>query len=286
MRRHAAIWLMGALAAAALFFAGPLRGQAAEPKNALPNGISYAACDQVMAAASQIREEQFLGVSSGDLPADARASREKAEAALTAQGIKYSYCVLNLDTGRLMSKNTITRFYSASCTKAPFIVSLLESGYRPTNDMYLAGHYSDNDAYLRLWNVFGNDSYKTFCKDAGVREGIAAKRYTNLTSLELLQLWYHMTPFLLEEGDVSEFARGTFADGACSAVNDIFDGACTVYSKAGWISDGSLQVYNAAGLVLDGDHPFLVCLMTTAAGKEESAMDLALALFAVHEGME
>ena len=56
MRRHAAIWLMGALAAAALFFACPLRGQAAEPKNALPNGISYAACDQVMAAASQIRE--------------------------------------------------------------------------------------------------------------------------------------------------------------------------------------------------------------------------------------
>ncbi|MGN1023649.1 MAG: hypothetical protein ACI4OJ_09130 [Lachnospiraceae bacterium] len=286
MKTKAAAWIGGALTALALVLAGPIRGQAAEPKTALPNGISYAACDQVLAAASQTRDEQILGVPLGVLPDAARSALDSATASLKAQGIQYSYCVLNLDTGRLMTENTIQRFYSASCTKAPYIVSLLESGYRPTNDMFLAGHNSDNDAYVRLWNVFGNGSYQTFCSEAGVRTGIAAVRYTNMTSLELLRLWYHITPFLLEDAEANEFARETFSDSACSAVNDIFAGAVTVYSKAGWISDGSLRVYNSAGLVMDGNHPCLICLMTACDGKEEEALDLARALYAVHEGME
>lgn len=247
--------------------------------------VSYAACDKTLSAVMATCGERFWG-SKKTLPEETKAALSGAEEKLTARGITYSFCVLNLDSGRMATANTLQRFYSASCVKAPFITGLLEAGYRPTDDMYLAGHNSDNEAYERLWYVFGTDSYRALLTSAGVRTDIAAHRYANLTSLELLKLWYEMTPFLLSEEAGSAFARDAFTESTFSVLADALGEEAIVYSKAGWISDGDYSVYNAAGLVLDGDHPYLVSLMTTAPGREEDAGELVSALALVHEALE
>ncbi len=123
------------------------------------DGISYAACDATISTVMATRGERFWGETK-TLPPEAAEALKRAEEQLTLRGISYSFCVLNLDSGRMATANTVQRFYSASCVKAPFVTGLLQAGYRPTDDMYLAGHNSDNEAYERLWNVFGNDAYR------------------------------------------------------------------------------------------------------------------------------
>ena len=113
------------------------------------DGISYAACDATISTVMATRGERFWGETK-TLPPEAAEALKRAEEQLTLRGISYSFCVLNLDSGRMATANTVQRFYSASCVKAPFITGLLQAGYRPTDDMYLAGHNSDNEAYERL----------------------------------------------------------------------------------------------------------------------------------------
>ena len=109
------------------------------------DGISYAACDATISTVMATRGERFWGETK-TLPPEAAEALKRAEEQLTLRGISYSFCVLNLDSGRMATANTVQRFYSASCVKAPFITGLLQAGYRPTDDMYLAGHNSDNEA--------------------------------------------------------------------------------------------------------------------------------------------
>lgn len=262
----------------------PMQAEAGST-DASDSTVNDTACQKTLDAMTPEAETAFWNWS-GELGAAASTALDRALSLYENEGYDVSFCVLDLETGSAMTYNTEEVFYSASTIKAPYIVSCLYEDCPCTNDMYLAGHYSDNDAYLRLREAYGREPLETLLTKAGLETSLAEKNYPNLTSLDLLRMWYVMTPLLLEESERGDFARQTLEGSLFSAIADTVGTTCTVYSKAGWIDEEDIYVaYNAAGLVLRGDHPYLVSIMSDAEGKEEEAKVLASALELVHRQM-
>lgn len=195
-----------------------------------------------------------------------------------------SFVMMDLKSGRTVYYNTAFNVYSASCIKGPYIISCLMAGNDATNDMYLAGHYSDNDAYHRIRNKYGNQVYASWLRKAGVDTGLATYYYCHLTSLDLTRMWLQTYPYITGDATGASSARQILQDSKFSAIEMQLGNTYTVYSKAGWISDGVVADYNSynVGGIVMGSNPYLLIITSNARGTTTEAQNLVTVLEAAH----
>ncbi len=210
---------------------------------------------------------------------------------LEGKGYEVGFVLVDIQTGDAVSYHAGARIYSASVIKAPYIFSLLENNIAPTNDMYLTGHLSDNDAYQRIRRAYGNDVFTKWIEGTGIPKVQSLTRYIMTTPLDLCRMFYKGTALLLGDEAYSEWARDTFTDSLNSAV------ALTVgtqedksvYSKAGWIASASDAVDNCYtnGAVVDGEYPYVAAIMCSSPGYIglEYARELMPILDEIHDEM-
>ncbi len=210
---------------------------------------------------------------------------------LESKGYEVGFVLVDIQTGDAVSYHAGARIYSASVIKAPYIFSLLENNIAPTNDMYLTGHLSDNDAYQRIRRSYGNDVFTKWIEGTGIPKVQSLTRYIMTTPLDLCRMFYKGTALLLGDETYSEWARDTFTDSLNSAVA-LTVGTQedkTVYSKAGWIASDSDAEDNCYtnGAVVDGAYPYVVAIMCSSPGYIglEYAKDLMPILDEIHDEM-
>lgn len=198
-----------------------------------------------------------------------------------------SFVMMDLATGRALYYNTALSVYSASCIKGPYIVACLAAGNDATNDMYLAGHDSDNEAYRRLRKTYGKALFMQWLRSIGVDSAKGMWNYCNLTSLELARMWLAMYPYILGNESGSASAR-QILQGSKNSVIEAGPGTTrTVYSKAGWIAPdvrADLHSYNVGGIVMD-EYPYIVAITSDVSGGTNEAQELITLLDIAHEEM-
>ncbi len=210
---------------------------------------------------------------------------------LEDKGYEIGFVLADIRTGDAISYHAGAEIYSASVIKAPYIFSLLENNIAPTNDMYLTGHLSDNDAYQRIRRSYGNDVFTKWIDGTGIPKVQSLTRYIMTTPLDLCRMFYKGTALLLGDETYSEWARDTFTDSLNSAVALTVgtQDDKTVYSKAGWIASDSDAVDNCYtnGAVVDGEYPYVVAIMCSSPGYIglEYAKDLMPILDEIHDEM-
>ncbi len=210
---------------------------------------------------------------------------------LEDKGYEIGFVLADIRTGDAISYHAGAEIYSASVIKAPYIFSLLENNIAPTNDMYLTGHLSDNDAYQRIRRSYGNDVFTKWIDGTGIPRVQSLTRYIMTTPLDLCRMFYKGTALLLGDETYSEWARDTFTDSLNSAVALTVgtQDDKTVYSKAGWIASDSDAVDNCYtnGAVVDGEYPYVVAIMCSSPGYIglEYAKDLMPILDEIHDEM-
>lgn len=204
-------------------------------------------------------------------------------------GYDVGFVLLDLTTGEALSYRAGIEVYSASTIKAPYIFSLLEAGVEPTEDMYLAGNQSDNDAYLRVREENGDEIFAEWIEGTGIPQEQSESNYIMTTPLDLCRMFYKGTDLILGEEEYSDWARDTFTDSLNSAAALTIGETKDVYSKAGWISetDGySVSSYTNAAIV-DEENPYVVVMMSNSLGYVglEYAQELMPVLDEIHSEM-
>lgn len=218
---------------------------------------------------------------------ETRAAIENAFTAYTRYNHEVSFVLQDLVTGRTLYYNTGLNVYSASCIKGPYIISCLAAGNDATNDMYLTGHYSDNDAYHRIRDEYGSRNFMAWLRSIDVKPSIGQYYYCHLTSMDLIKMWRAMYPYIVGNESGSRDARTIFLDSRNSVLAAGPGQTRTVYSKAGWISSNEepdYNVYNVGGIVMD-EMPYIVAITSTARGTTEEAQALVNLLDTAHEEM-
>ena len=221
-------------------------------------------------------------------------TRQKLQEAIDLfeeDGYEVGFVLADLKTGDAISYHAGAQIYSASVIKAPYIFSLLEAGNEPTNDMYLAGNQSDNDAYARIRSRYGNEAFTDWLQETGIPASQGSRRYIITTPLDLCRMFYKGTSLLLGDEEYSDWARNTFTDSLNSAVALTVgtEEGKTVYSKAGWIASAGNSVENSYtnAAVVDGEYPYVVAIMSNSMGYVgvEYAKELMPILDDIHDEM-
>lgn len=181
-------------------------------------------------------------------------------------GSEVGWIMTDLTTGGTIAYNADYVTYSASCIKGPYIICLLENGNQPTNDMYLAGHLSDNDAYMNLRRTYGGDVMKTWLKKAGIDAEKGQRPYTDLSSRDLAKMWSLAYDYILAKNSETDWLNKTFTDSLNSEISKVLGAQYQTYSKAGWITPTATQseeakynVYTNGGIVMS-EHPYVVAI--------------------------
>ena len=199
-----------------------------------------------------------------------RDALQSAAASYTDNGRSFSFVLLDLYSGQLLSYRADAVYYSASLLKAPYIFSLLASGVQPDEHMEQALRASDNTAYEWLAGQYGYTAYGNYLQLAGSTVTDPENRYSDTTALDMAKLWTEGCPLLAGEDSQASWLRSQCGAGLHSALQSGLGSLETVYSKAGWIADGRADprynVYNDAGIVDDGVFPYVLVIMSDCYG--------------------
>lgn len=203
------------------------------------------------------------------------------------EGREVSFVLLDLLSGKTLYCNTGRVLYSASCIKAPYIISCLSSGIASTEDMYKAGHISDNDAYHRIRNQYGRTVFENWLTACDVSPTLARYYYCHLTAVDLAKMWLSMYPYLVGDEADSDMARRTLQGSINSVIAAGPGSTRTAYSKSGWIANSQkadYNVYNCGGVVMDRS-PYLVVILSNVPATTEEAQVLVDVLDTAHAEM-
>ena len=108
-------------------------------------------------------------------------------------GYDMGFMMLDIHSGKGISFNSDTPYYSASSTKAGFVVSLCAAcpSVINTNRKYLSNItvYSDNDSYYVLEYNYGQNIYKDYADTVGVNLNLDEGGYAEYSAEDLTRLW-------------------------------------------------------------------------------------------------
>lgn len=286
-------------------------GSAAEPSAAPAqltlNGVTELALENLEA----VDGTSAFATLDLELSDEASAQIEAAAQAITDQGYGVSFVMVDLATGGVLSAGGNVERYSASSIKAPYIVSLAQTGTIDLDTVASGGnlmlanlitntlHVSDNTTYDTLYTTYGRAPFLEWAADSG----IAATQigyYGDLTALDLARMWTMTADYLFADEPLrgttaGADARGWLADQMIDSLNSVISEAepeRLVYSKGGWIyGDGGFYALNDGGIVLSGgddvlaqldDRPsgVVVAVLSDACGRNDLLVPLVEALVA------
>ena len=215
---------------------------------------------------------------------------KKAAAAVerVSEGGVLAFCMLDLTTGKGVSYNAQQVIYGASCMKGPYIASL--NKYRPStraqaaSSMYQVIVESNNEVYLDMRRRrFGSATMVPFLKYCKVHLG-PSRTYPFMPARSLAKLWVGCYWYFYKNTNKnSKWCRNLYTHGNQSFIYQTFKGTYKVHTKPGWSPGFRGNVQNDAGIVMAGNKPYLLVVMSGAAGCFSQLRELCHALNAVHK---
>lgn len=136
-----------------------------------------------------------------------------------------AFVAINHNTGACISYNAGKDYYSASSIKGPYIASLCmndaPSVWGARNTINETIYYSSNTGYSSLYNRYGRWYMDKIAGDSGVEIRMNRGHYTDITPLELAELWITIDEYLRYGGPNRDLLADAFRDHC--------------YYKEGWI---------------------------------------------------
>lgn len=257
-------------------------------REALIQAPEILANDQMVLQSIPASQGTDIGtIGSVAISAETMQALETAIQTYTDEEREVSFVLLDLLSGKTIYSNTGRLLYSASCIKAPYIISCLSSGIASTDDMYKAGHVSDNAAYSRIRRQYGRTVMENWLIACDVNPELARYNYCHLTAVDLAKMWLSMYSYIVGDETESGFARRTLTGSLNSVIAAGPGSTRTAYSKAGWISDKQVNdynVYNCGGVVMDRN-PYIVTILSNVPSTTQEAQALVDVLDAAHTEM-
>ena len=227
---------------------------------------------EIVQVTTKARSAPSLIMHGFTLTDDQRTLLEETVAVFTDQGQEVGFALIDVETGAALSYRGDLELYSASAIKGPYVISLLETGYMPDDNMYNAIAYSDNDAYYTLRAAYGADVFMDWLTDAGVSRGQGTDYYTATTPQDLAKMWRKMYDYFSGDDDNVLWAEEIFQDTMNSPISTELGDTNTVLSKCGWIDEGGYyNVLTDGGIVLSDDGACVLAVLSSAAGMEGEA---------------
>lgn len=242
------------------------------------------------------------------------AQLQHAVSAYHEQGFEVSFAVVDMRTGAVITSFANVPRYSASAIKAPYILSLAQTGVLDLDavstsvdpDAAYLNHLitatltvSDNDAYESLYQRYGAQPFTTWTTGYTFDAPLNGY-YDFLTASDLARVWvlayqylFSDTPPTKADGTpaASKDARAWLAQQMRGSLNSSIQMAHAeqeeVYTKAGWIyGEGNLYALNDAGIVLPAGahdlqtHPqgYVLTILSNACGRNDLLSELATAV--------
>ena len=234
------------------------------------------------------------------LGAESSAAIEEALSAFSDCGYHAGFVVLDLSTGRGISCNADSEFFSASTVKAPFVVFLWQNFIEGGNvelddtlvkDVAYGGTgvmaseedkleyeleeviadtivYSDNTGYAMLRDRYDGEGWDEWTALAGVPQAeTEVGRYLNYCACDLAKYWLAIDEYLATNSEGAQSLKELFGSTEVSFLRQALGSECEVYAKAGFQSSdstGGLSALNDAGVVESPSGDYLLVVMSDA----------------------
>ena len=214
-------------------------------------------------------------------------------------GYHVGFVVLDLTTGRGVSYNADTDFFSASTVKAPFVTFLwqefIEGGRASVEDVLVKEDvyggtgvmaseegkseyaleevmantimYSDNTGYAMLRDHYDGDSWDAWTAKAGVSQAPSDSGwYYDYGACDLAKYWIAIDSYLEGNTEGAQSIEKLFGSTEVSFLRQALGSDCAVYAKAGFESSfvGSAAALNDAGIVESPSGDYLIAVMSDA----------------------
>ncbi|NBH69860.1 hypothetical protein D7V89_05730 [Bifidobacterium pseudolongum] len=221
-----------------------------------------------------------------------------------AQGYQASFVVVDMRTGAAIASYGGMPMYTASSIKAPYIVSLAQTGAVDINAVATSAtadavglnqlitqtlQVSDNDTYEALYKRFGAAPTMQWLAGTGATTGLNGY-YGDVTAIDLARMWVNSYEYLFGASADAADAQGRtwLAQQMCSSLNSsiaaVHGEGEIVASKAGWIyGEGNLYAYNDAGIVIpagsmqlsEKPQGYVLAMLTNACARDDLLTALA-----------
>ncbi len=204
----------------------------------------------------------------------------------------------DLGTGASITYAKDDTFYPASSIKGPYVNCLYEcreTGSLTAKEDKIARLaeptivISDNDTYLKLRELYGNQVFTNWClgcgaitKKASNYKDLANEHYPVLTPAQLARMWEHSFDYFDAGSKDARQLLGFYAKREESPLRDAIPTADMVIAKAGWypLDDGKEYAATVdAGIVLQGDHSYIVAIMTNAPAELDLLRNMTSGIF-------
>lgn len=221
-----------------------------------------------------------------------------------AQGYQASFVVVDMRTGAAIASYGGMPMYTASSIKAPYIVSLAQTGAVDINAVATSAtadavginqlitqtlQVSDNDTYEALYKRFGAAPTMQWLAGTGATTGLNGY-YGDVTAIDLARMWVNSYDYLFGASADAADAQGRtwLAQQMRSSLNSsiaaVHGEGEIVASKAGWIyGEGNLYAYNDAGIVIpagsmqlsEKPQGYVLAMLTNACARDDLLTALA-----------
>lgn len=207
-------------------------------------------------------------------------------------GKSVGFVMIDVITGQGISYNADSFFYSASSIKGPYVAAI--NKYCPggvtgwaADIMYPTIGISSNEGYVALRDAFGSWPMAQLEYSVGDCAFPAARNYVDMTPRDLAKLWVSIYDyFYVNKNENSDWCSSLFTSPLNSFIHWALGNESTTYTKPGWISSGPGYIArNDAGIVDSPHGRYVLAVMSTAYGWDESLQNLVRAIDAVHTQM-
>lgn len=209
------------------------------------------------------------------------------------KGYKLGFVLVDLETGRSLSRNADERLYPASSIKAAYCAMVMEGnggagGMSATVEDCLVN--SSNDAFHALIDTYGLSSYGSWLQAHGAPAAggdAYVYYYPWISANELASVWEEIWRFGTSGQPGGAELAGYLARTNHTPMGGLLRGSYEVWSKPGWYPDDGtgLSATNDAGVVFSDCGPYVLVVMTDAPEDFDALLPLIDALNAAHGKM-
>ena len=203
-------------------------------------------------------------------------------------GFTMGFLMMDLGTGEGVTFNTEQTYYSASSTKASFVVSLIrerpEAAEKNWQQLIQITTNSDNDSYFELEYDYGQDIHLNYAAGVGVNLAFDEGGFAEITAEDLARLWLANYDYF-QTGQQGETVGQLFEAPTYSSICSLLGGMYVTRTKPGWIAG---ELHNAsmdAGIIYADEHPYLMVVMTDFPSNLEDLGDTVVILDQLHRHM-
>ena len=216
----------------------------------------------------------------------------EALAAFTQEGYSTGFVLMDLKTGKGMSYNLDSVFYSASTVKAPYIASVYSGAFHNSIEESAPWYstcedicvWSDGYQYAYLRQVFGDQVFADWLSAMGVDASKGIGNYTWCTARDLGKMWLGMYDYFLYSGPAGGQLSSMLSHGFGSSIYSELGGEYSVSSKGGWYPElPGYTATNDGGIVRASSGNYMVAILSNAPERFDLTRALVRARDTVHK---